>query len=189
LGGRNTSGHDDVAISDPAEDSSMTETLSDLQGLSLAADDDDDDDDGNDKLRAAQKPLPCLMTRRVTRPRDALGRFARSPASHAAGIPRRRRDSRVQKGGRSRRRRRTEAELTMYHAIRWSGMGGVVPNVSVVTREPLVRLPLPCTFGGGPGRKSGAEEEEDFAVGLSREVVREVERRWAERPRKMQPGV
>lgn len=192
-GGRSPPGHDDVVISDRAEDSSMTGTLSDLEGLSLAAD--DDDDDGNDKLQAARKPLPCMMTRRVTRPRDALGQFARSPASHAAGIPRRRRDSRVQKGGpggqaRPRRgRRRTEAELTMYHAIRWSGMGGVVPNVSVVTREPLVRMPLPCTFGGGPGRKSRAEEEEDFAVGLSREVVREVERSWAERARKMQPGV
>lgn len=162
----------------------MTETLSDLEGLSLAADDDDGGND-NDKLQAARKPLPCLITRRGTRPRDALGRFARSPGSHAAG-----RDSRVQKG--KRRRRRTEAELTMYHAIRWSGMGGVVPNVSVVTREPLVRVPLPCTFGEGPGRKSGAEEEEevvDFAVGLSREVVREVERRWAERAGKMQPGV
>ncbi|ROW08858.1 hypothetical protein VMCG_02828 [Cytospora schulzeri] len=129
--------------------------------------------------------------RQVSRPRDAAGRFV--------SIPGQQRSFRVQKngggggGGSSsrrvrRRRRRTEVELTMYHAIRWSGMGSVVPNVSVVNREPLVRMPLPCTFGEGPGGKPDEEEEEDFAVGLSRELVREIEKMWAGRMKKVGNG-
>lgn len=134
-------------------------------------------------------------TDRPDTPRAATPRVhVRVPARRLCGTPR------VQKrtatgrgknrvdGGRGRgRRRRTEAELTMYHAIRWLGLSGVVPNVSVVTGEPLVRMPLPCTFGGGGNGNGNGEEarggggDGDFAVGLSRAVVRNIERRRAER--------
>lgn len=178
---------DDVATAATSEQAGhgMAECLGRLEGLKLVGDDDDDDDDG-DALKAAQRLPPTPASGSPgSRPRGPLGRRR---AGAATGTPRRG-CPRVQKSGRGRRRRRrTEAELTMHHAIRWSGMGGVVPNVSVVTRGPLVQMPLPCTFGEGPSRKAEGEGEEDFAVGLSRGVVREVQKRRAERVRRMGRG-
>ncbi|ROW15416.1 hypothetical protein VPNG_02285 [Cytospora leucostoma] len=105
----------------------------------------------------------------------------------AAAATQRVRGARVRKDRRPRRRRRTEVELTMFHAIRWLGMGDVVPNVSVVTGGPLVRMPLPCTFGDGPSGRKG-KEEDYFGVVLARKLVRYVEKRRAERVRGMGKG-
>ena len=57
-----------------------------------------------------------------------------------------------------RRRRRTQVELLMYHAIAWLGYGAVVPNVSVRTGAPLVDGPIP-THGT---RRTGCQDENAY---------------------------
>lgn len=165
-------------------------SLNDLKGLSL--EDDDDADDEYDGHRPTPSHPAFRGSRSELRPRDSLGRFVRCPSGEVAAVPRRHNAGvpKNKKGGRRGKRRRTEVELTMYHAIRWLGLGGVVPNLSVVTMGPLVRMPLPCTFGDGPSRKpKEEEEEEDFMVGAAKALVRAGERRWAERVRRMGKGV
>ncbi|KUI58863.1 hypothetical protein VP1G_06145 [Cytospora mali] len=166
----------------PWADDDTTDTLEDLERLSLA---DNEVEEGQPRvlhghLQSTQLPPSILVSRRGPQPRDALGRFASYSTSGGVKIPRQR-GFRVRKSVRS--RRRNEIELTMYHAICWSGMGDIVPNVSVATGEPLERMPLPCTFGEGSGRKPVGDEE-DFAVGVSRELVREIEKCWARRARR-----
>lgn len=65
-----------------------------------------------------------------------------------------------------RRRRRTQAELLMFHALAWLGYGEVVPNVSVVTGEPLVDGDIP-THGT---RKVGGEYDNDEVDNLAERV-------------------
>ncbi|KAI3398641.1 hypothetical protein diail_8826 [Diaporthe ilicicola] len=81
-----------------------------------------------------------------------------------------------------RKRRRTQVELQMHHAIAWLGYGEVVPNVSVVTSEPLVLGPV-HTHGT---RRTGASKEEDddndkIAVRTSRALMTEVNKRAAKK--------
>ncbi|KUI71612.1 hypothetical protein VM1G_06673 [Cytospora mali] len=177
---------DRITISEQAGDGT-TGTLGDLERLSLADNEVEEEQRGvrDGHLPSTRQPPSILAPRRGPQPRDALGRFASYSASDGVKMPRQR-GSRVRKSARS--RRRNEIELTMYHAICWSGMGDIVPNISVATGEPLVRMPLPCTFGEGPGGKPVGEEE-DFAVGVSRGLVGEIEKGWARRARRKEAGI
>ncbi|KAL1866322.1 hypothetical protein Daus18300_006784 [Diaporthe australafricana] len=77
------------------------------------------------------------------------------------------------------RRRRNQTELLMHHAIAWLGYGEVVPNVSVVTGEPLVPGPVPTHGTRRTGGNQGGDVD-DLAVSMSRALTIEVNRRAAE---------
>lgn len=82
-----------------------------------------------------------------------------------------------------RRRRRTQADLLMYHAIAWLGYGEVVPNMSVITGEPLVLGPVLTHGTRRIGGKEGGDDDDvnDLAVRMSRALTIEVNRRAAEK--------
>ncbi|KAJ0117684.1 hypothetical protein J7T55_001883 [Diaporthe amygdali] len=84
------------------------------------------------------------------------------------------------------RRRRTQTELLMHHGIAWLGYGTVIPNVSVVTGEPLVYGPVPThgtrRTGGGQqegGEEYGDDEDSALAARASRALTIEVNKRAA----------
>lgn len=87
-----------------------------------------------------------------------------------------------------RRRRRTQAELLMHHALAWLGYGEVVPNVSVVTGGPLVDGEIPThgtwTVGGG-----GEDDVDDLATRVSRSLTIGTNRHAVEQQRALKRGV
>lgn len=71
-----------------------------------------------------------------------------------------------------RRRRRTQAELLMFHALAWLGYGEAVPNVSVVTGGPLMDGDIP-THGTWDldAKHDGGDVDEDLADRVARSLT------------------
>lgn len=88
-----------------------------------------------------------------------------------------------------RRRRRTQAELLMFHALAWLGYGEVVPNVSVVTGEPLVdgAIPTHGTWELG-GEYYGDDDVDRLADRVSSALTINVNRNAAEQQRLKRGG-
>lgn len=87
-----------------------------------------------------------------------------------------------------RRRRRTQAELLMFHALAWLGYGEVVPNVSVVTGQPLVdgEIPTHGTQELGGGDDHG--DVDDLVERVSRSLTIATNRTAAEEERARKRG-
>lgn len=89
-----------------------------------------------------------------------------------------------------RRRRRTQAELLMFHALSWLGYGEVVPNVSVVTGDPLVDGPIPThgTWPEGAGDRYNDDDVDKLAENVSRALTIGVNRNAAEKQQGLKRG-
>lgn len=89
-----------------------------------------------------------------------------------------------------RRRRRTQAELLMHHALAWLGYGEVVPNVSVVTGDPLMdgSIPTHGTWPEGAGDRYNDDEVDKLAENVSRALTIGVNRNAAEKQQGLKRG-
>lgn len=87
-----------------------------------------------------------------------------------------------------RRRRRTQVELCMFHALAWLGYGEAVPNVSVVTGQPLVDGEIPTHGTWELGGEENHGDVDDLAVRVSRSLTIATNRNAAEEQRALKRG-
>lgn len=120
-----------------------------------------------------QPPQPSGRPRRYTTYPDLVDPQQQQPAPY-------------QKNGR--RRRRTQAEMLMHHALAWLGYGEVVPNVSVVTGEPLVYGQIPTHGTQELGGEYKDAEVDDLAARVSSALTIGVNRSAREQQQGFQRG-
>ncbi|KAG6353959.1 hypothetical protein INS49_005217 [Diaporthe citri] len=87
-----------------------------------------------------------------------------------------------------RRRRRTQAEMLMHHALAWLGYGEDVPNVSVVTGEPLVYGEIPTHGTWKVGGEYGDDEVDELAARVSSALTIGVNRNAREQQQGLKRG-
>lgn len=87
-----------------------------------------------------------------------------------------------------RRRRRTQAELLMFHALAWLGYGEVVPNVSVVTGQPLVDGEIPTHGTQELGGENNHGDVDELVDRVSRSLTIAINRTAAEEQRARKRG-
>lgn len=127
---------------------------------------------GNATSGSDQPAQPVGRPRRYTTYPDLVSPQQQQPAPYQSN---------------GRRRRRTQAELLMHHALAWLGYGEVVPNVSVVTGGPLVDGEIP-THGTWELGVDGYDDVDDLATRVSRSLTIATNRTAAEEQRALKRG-